>query len=149
MNLYGILKSAHSGWRYIVLILLVVAIVQALAGWFGKKGYTEGNRKLNVFTLISAHIQFLFGLILYFLSPFTKGPSSEALYRYWKMEHIAIMLLAVVLITVGNSKSKKITDGVAKHKAIAIFFGLALILIIGSIFMMVKNDPSRTLFGIS
>ncbi len=149
MNLYGILKSAHSGWRYIVLILLVVALLQALAGWLGKKGYTEGNRKLNVFTLISAHIQFLFGLILYFLSPLTKGPSSEALYRYWKMEHIAIMLLAVILITVGNSKSKKITDGVAKHKTIAIFFGLALILIIGSIFMMVKNDPSRTLFGIS
>jgi len=149
MNLYGILKSAHSGWRYIVLILLVVALLQALAGWLGKKGYTEGNRKLNVFTLISAHIQFLFGLILYFLSPFTKGPSSEALYRYWKMEHIAIMLLAVVLITVGNSKSKKITDGVAKHKTIAVFFGLALILIIGSIFMMVKNDPSRTLFGVS
>jgi NADH:ubiquinone oxidoreductase subunit 6 (subunit J) len=65
------------------------------------------------------------------------------------MEHIAIMLLAVILITVGNSKSKKIADGVAKHKAIAIFFGLALILIIGSIFMMVKNDPSRTLFGVS
>lgn len=149
MNLYGILKSAHSGWRYIVLILLVVALLQALAGWLGKKGYTESNRKLNVFTLISAHIQFLFGLILYFLSPFTKGPSSEALYRYWKMEHIAIMLLAVILITVGNSKSKKIADGVAKHKAIAIFFGLALILIIGSIFMMVKNDPSRTLFGVS
>ncbi len=149
MNLYGILKSAHSGWRYIVLILLVVALLQALAGWLGKKGYTEGNRKLNVFTLISAHIQFLFGLILYFLSPLTKGPSSEALYRYWKMEHIAIMLLAVILITVGNSKSKKIADEVAKHKAIAIFFGLALILIIGSIFMMVKNDPSRTLFGVS
>ncbi len=149
MELYGILKSAHSGWRYIVLILLVVALLQAITGWLGKKGYTEGNRKLNVFTLISAHIQFLFGLILYFLSPLTKGPSSEALYRYWKMEHIAVMLLAVILITVGNSKSKKITDGVAKHKTIAIFFGLALILIIGSIFMMVKNDPSRTLFGVS
>ncbi len=149
MNLYGILKSAHSGWRYIVLILLIVAVLQALAGWFGKKGYTEGNRKLNVFALISAHIQLLFGLVLYFLSPMTKGPTSEALYRYWKMEHIAIMIVAIVLITVGNAKSKKITDSAAKHKTIAIFFGIALILIIGSIFMMVKNDPSRTLFGIS
>lgn len=149
MNLYGILKSAHSGWRYIVLILLMVAILQALAGWFGKKSYTEGNRKLNVFTLISAHIQFLFGLILYFLSPFTKGPTGEALYRYWKMEHIAIMLIAVILITIGNSKSKKVADGVAKHKTIAIFFGIALILIIASIAMMVKNDPSRTFFGVS
>jgi cytochrome bd-type quinol oxidase subunit 2 len=149
MNLYEIFKSAHSGWRYLVLILLVIAVIQALAGWFGKKNYTEGNRKLNVFTLISAHIQLVFGLVLYFLSPLTKGPTGEALYRYWKMEHIALMIVAIILITIGHSKSKKITDGVAKHKAIAIFFGIALILIIGSIFMMVKNDPSRTFFGIS
>ncbi len=148
-NLYGILKSAHSGWRYLVLILLIVAVLQALSGWFDKKAYTEGNRKLNVFTLISAHIQMLFGLVLYFLGNWYKIDSSVAVGRYWKMEHIAIMLLAVILITVGNSKSKKITDGVAKHKTVAIFFGIALILIIGSIFMMVKNDPSRTLFGIS
>lgn len=149
MNLYGILKSAHSGWRYIVLILLVVAVVKALAGWLGKKSYTEGNRKLNVFTLISAHIQLLFGLALYFIGKWFAVDSSVAVGRYWKMEHIAIMIVAIVLITVGNSKSKKIADGVAKHKAVAIFFGIALILIIGSIFMMVKNDPSRTLFGIS
>lgn len=148
-NLYGILKSAHSGWRYLVLILLIVAVLQALSGWFGKKAYTEGNRKLNVFTLISAHIQMLFGLVLYFLGNWYKIDSSVAVGRYWKMEHIAIMLLAIILITVGNSKSKKITDSVAKHKTVAIFFGIALILIIGSIFMMVKNDPSRTLFGIS
>jgi uncharacterized membrane protein len=149
MSFYEILKSAHSGWRYLVLILLVVALLQALAGWFGKKNYTEGNRKLNVFTLISAHIQFLLGLALYFVSPFTKGDTSVALYRYWKMEHIALMLIAVILITVGNARSKKVADAVAKHKAIAIFFGIAFILIIGSIFMMVKNDPSRTFFGIS
>ena len=48
--MYEILKSAHSGWRYLVLILLVIAVIQALTGWFGKKAYTEGNRKLNVFT---------------------------------------------------------------------------------------------------
>ncbi len=148
-SLYPILKSAHSGWRYLVLILLVVAILQALGGWFGKKAYTEGNRKLNVFTLISAHIQFLMGIGLYVLSPLTKGPTSEALYRYWKMEHIAIMIAAVVLITIGNTRSKKVADAVAKHKAIAIFFGIALILIIASIAMMVKYDPSKSFFGIS
>lgn len=147
--MYEILKSAHSGWRYIVLILLVVAIVQALSGWLGKKNYTEGNRKLNVFTLISSHIQLLLGLALYVIGGWYKIDSSAALGRYWKMEHIALMILAIVLITIGNSKSKKVANAVAKHKAVAIFFGIALILIIGSIFMMVKNDPSRTFFGIS
>ena len=147
--MYEILKSAHSGWRYIVLILLVVAVLQAIMGWFGKKAYTEGNRKLNVFTLISAHVQLLFGLVLYFLSPLTKGPMGDALYRYWKVEHIAMMIIAIVLITVGNAKSKKVADAVQKHKKIAVFFGIALIFILVSIAMMTRIDLSKTFFGIS
>lgn len=149
MSLNEILKSAHSGWRYLVLILLVLAVIQALSGWFGKKAYTEGNRKLNVFTLISAHIQLLMGLGLYFLNGWYKVDSSVAMGRYWKMEHIGMMVLAIILITVGNAKSKKGVDAVARHKSVAIFFGLALILVVAGIFMMVNSDPSRTLFGIS
>ncbi|TKC12476.1 cytochrome B [Pedobacter polaris] len=149
MNFYQILKSAHSGWRYIVFVLLVIAVIQALAGWFGKNPYTEGNRKLNVFTLVSAHIQLVFGLILYFLSPLTKMASSEAVGRYWKMEHISMMILAIILITVGNAKSKKVTDAITKHKMIAIFFGIALIIVVAAIFMMTRADASRTFFGVS
>ncbi len=147
--MYEILKSAHSGWRYIVLILLVVAVLQALMGWFGNKSYTEANRKLNVFALISAHVQLLFGLVLYFLSPLTKGPMSDAIFRYWKVEHVTMMVLAIVLITIGNAKSKKKVDAVSKHKTIAIFFGIGLLLIVISILMMTKYDPSRTFFGVS
>ena len=149
MNFYEILKSAHSGWRYIVLVLLVIATVQALAGWFGNKNYTEGNRKLNVFTLISAHIQLVFGIVLYFLSPLTKIASSEPIGRYWKMEHISMMIIAIILITVGNARSKRAGVAVAKHKNVAIFFGLALIIIVSAILMMIKADPSKTFFGIS
>ena len=63
MGIYEILKSAHSGWRYLVIILLLVAFINALMGYLGKKPYTEGNRKLNVFALISSHIQLLLGLV--------------------------------------------------------------------------------------
>lgn len=147
--MYNILKSAHSGWRYIVLILLVIAVINALAGWFGNKTYTEGNRKLNVFTLISAHIQLLIGLVLYFLSPLTKLPMSDAIGRYFKAEHTAMMIIAIILITVGNAKSKKVTEAVAKHRTIAVFFGLALILIIVAILLMTKSVPGRTFFGVS
>ena len=147
--MYNILKSAHSGWRYIVLILLVIAVINALSGWLGNKTYTEGNRKLNVFTLISAHIQFLIGLVLYFLSPLTKLPMSDAIGRYFKAEHTAMMIIAIILITVGNAKSKKATDTIAKHRTIAVFFGLALILIIVAILLMVKAVPGRSFFGVS
>ena len=147
--MYNILKSAHSGWRYIVLILLVIAVINALSGWFGNKTYTEGNRKLNVFTLISAHIQLLIGLVLYFLSPLTKLPMRDAIGRYFKAEHTSMMIIAIILITVGNAKSKKVADAVAKHRTIAVFFSLALILIIVAITLMVKEVPGRSFFGVS
>lgn len=144
MNFYQILRSAHSGWRYLVLILLVLAIVQALAGWLGKKPYTEANRKINVFTLIFVHVQILFGLILYFLSPLV-----EAGIRYWKMEHIGMMIFAAILVTVGNARSKRIEDAAAKHRTIALYFGLGLIVIVASIIQMIQLDPTRTFWGVS
>ena len=145
-----ILKSAHSGWRYVVFLLLIIAVVKALSGWFGNKAYTEGDRKLNVFALISAHIQLVIGLVLYFSEGWYKMSSAGApAVRYFKMEHITIMVIAIILITVGNAKSKKVADAVAKHRTIAIFFGLALVIIIVSILMMTKSVPGRTFFGIS
>lgn len=149
MGISEILKSAHSGWRYIVLVLLLVAIVNAFGGWFGKKAYTEGNRKLNVFTLISSHIQLLLGLALYFMNNWYKADSSVALGRYWKMEHISMMIFAIILITVGNARSKRFDSAVAKHKTIAIYFTMALVIIIAAIYTMTKADVSRSFFGVS
>jgi hypothetical protein len=147
MGIYEILKSAHSGWRYLVIILLLVAFINALMGYLGKKPYTEGNRKLNVFALISAHIQLVLGLLLYFMRDWYKGDMSVDIQRYWKMEHITMMLIAIILITVGNAKSKKVDSALMKHRTIFVFFGFALLLITGAIFMMVKADPNRHLFG--
>ncbi|WP_443945646.1 cytochrome B [Pedobacter sp. AW1-32] len=145
-----ILKSAHSGWRYVVFILLIIALIKALSGWFGSKNYTEGDRKLNLFTLISAHIQLLIGLVLYFTEGWYSLSSKGApAVRYFKMEHISLMIVAIILITIGNSKSKKAIEGVAKHRTIAIFFGLALIIIIVTILLMTKSVPGRTFFGVS
>ena len=147
--MYEILRSAHSGWRYVVILLLLAAFITALSGFSGKKAFTEGNRKLAVFALISSHIQLLMGLLLYFMNDWYKMDSSVPSNRYWKMEHIAMMAIAVILITVGNAKSKKAVDGVAKHKNIFMFFGIALLIITVAIFLMVKADPSRSLFGVS
>ena len=147
--MYEILRDAHSGWRYVVILLLLAAFISALTGFFGKKSFTEGNRKLAVFALISAHIQLVLGLLLYFMNDWYKVDSSVAVNRYWKMEHISMMVIAIILITIGNAKSKKAIDGVAKHRNIFVFFGFALLIITVAILLMVKADPSRPLFGIS
>jgi len=149
MNPGEILKSAHSGWRYVVLIMLLGAIFNALSGYFGKKPYTEGSRKLNVFTLISAHIQLVLGLAVYFMNGWYKVSSTVAMGRYWKMEHIGMMVFAIILITVGNARSKRFDSALVKHRTIALYFSLALLIIAVAIFTMVKADPSRTYMGVS
>ncbi|MFD0795532.1 cytochrome B [Mucilaginibacter litoreus] len=152
MNAYKFFLEFHSGLRYIVLVLIVVAILRAFAGWLGNQSYTDGNRKWNLFTMISVHTQFLLGLILYFLSPnvkFVSGFMKDASLRYWAVEHISMMLIAVVLITIGHSKSKKALNPANKHKAIAIFYTIATVIIIVAIALMTKDVPGRTFFGIT
>jgi membrane protein DedA with SNARE-associated domain len=136
--MYNFLLQAHSGFRYVVSILLILAVIISIAGWLSKSNYSEGNRKLNLFTLISAHIQLLLGLALYFVSPFVKfgpGTMKDDTLRYWTVEHITMMIIAIVLITIGHSKSKKALTPEAKHKTIAIFYTIALIIIILAIYL--------------
>ena len=147
MNAYSFFLHLHSGFRYIVLLLVLLAIIRAWNDWLGKKSYSEGNRKLNLFTMISMHTQLLIGLILYFLSPFVQFNSQTMKQfdtRYWTVEHLTAMIIAIILITIGHSKSKKIALPEGKHKAIAIYYTLALVIVIVTIIL-----SKRALLGMS
>jgi hypothetical protein len=132
--MYGTFLLLHSSVRYIVLILLLALIVKSFMGWRNKSEFKAGDNKLSLFTLIATHTQFLLGLILYlFASPFVRFNSDTMKnrdLRYWTVEHITMMLIAVVLITVGRSTMKKLPDGPSKHKRLFIFNIIALILIL-------------------
>lgn len=136
MSMYEIFKDLHSWFRYVVFLLVLVAIIQSLMGWLGKKPYTEINRKINLFALISAHTQLLIGIVLYFLSPFVQFNSDTMkndVTRYFTVEHWFGMIIAIVLITIGHSKAKRIETSEGKHKTIAIFYLVAFLVIIGTI----------------
>lgn len=131
--MYSFFKYLHSGLRYIVLILIIAAIIRALLGWIGKKTYTEGNRKLNLFALISAHTQLIIGLVLYFLSPlvqFAGAAMKDKTTRYWTTEHLTMMIIAIALITIGYARSKRVLLPEKKHFTIFIFYFLAIIIVI-------------------
>ncbi len=140
MNTYLLLKYLHSGWRYVVLALVLIAIMTAFAGWFGKNNYTNGNRKLNLFAMISMHVQLLIGLVLYFMSPKVNlgdmgAAMKDSVSRYWTVEHALMMIIAIIVITIGHSKSKKAMPGPSNHKTVAIFYTISLIIVIGAIYM--------------
>ena len=134
--MYGFIQKFHSGWAYIALLLLVIAVVNAFIGLVSKKEFTAKDRKIAIFGLIGTHTQLLIGLILYFVSPlgFTSlGQMSDKLLRLTSLEHPLINLIAITLITIGWSKHKKLTTSESKFKTFSIFYGLGLLLILSRI----------------
>lgn len=134
--MYTILQKAHSGWAYIALLILVIAVVNAIIGMTSKKEFTEKDRKIALFGLIGTHVQLLFGLILYFVSPLglsSLGQMSDKALRLTSLEHPLINIIAITLITIGWSKHKKLTTSESKFKTFSIFYGLGLVLILSRI----------------
>jgi glucose uptake protein GlcU len=132
--MYPGLVHAHSGLRWIALVLLIAAVITAISKWQGRSGYTDGNRKLYLFTLIAVHTQLLIGLLLFFISPKVDfSQMSDKLYRFYTAEHTVGMLVAIVLVTIGYSKSKRADDATTKQRLIGIFYGIGLLLILASI----------------
>ena len=128
-----ILVSSHSGLRWIALGLLIYAIFNALRK---KEFYAKSDRLLNMFAMVSLHIQLVIGLILYFTSSkvsFVDGWMKNQLLRFYGMEHISLMILAIILVTIGHAKAKRATEPAKKHKTILLFYAIGLILIIASI----------------
>jgi len=130
------MKMIHSLWAFLVLALLLIVVIKAITSI--KKEFKDLDLRLVLFTLIVSHIQLVLGLGVYFSSEAYKslkanGVSSDGAVRMLQVEHPITMLLAIALITIGYSKHKKKTNAESKFKTIAIFYGIALVLILGMI----------------
>lgn len=136
--MYTGLLHTHSLLRYFVLIMLIAVVVISLQKWLGKKPYSKLDNTLGLYLFIFTHLQLLVGILLYFKSDlvqFNASTMKNAELRYWAVEHVSLMLIAVVLITMARITSKKLTDPVAKHKRMFVFNSLALVIIVISIIM--------------
>jgi hypothetical protein len=140
INMYDFIQKFHSGWAYLALLVLVVAVVNSLIGMFSKKEFLSKDRKIALFALIAIHIQFLVGIILYFVSPNglnmikavgMGGLTTES--RLLALEHPLINVIAIALITIGWSKHKKLMTSESKFKTFSILYCLGLLLILSRI----------------
>lgn len=139
--MYNTLLFIHSWLRWIILALAVVVLVKSLMGWLNKGNYTKGDNALSASFVGFMHLQLLLGLVLYFVySPITTNAMKNMgaamktpAVRYWAVEHIMMMILAVVIAQIGRSRAKKIQDAVRKHKVSFIFFAIAILLILSRI----------------
>lgn len=136
--MYPIILATHNIFRWIALILAIVATVGAFLGWFGKRQWSERDRKIGSFFGIAMDIQLLLGLILYFVySPLTRTALADmgaAMgvrdLRFFAIEHAFYMILAVVFAHLGSILARRAPDSKAKFQRAAIFFGLSLLLIL-------------------
>ncbi len=134
------MKEIHSYWAYVVLLILIVAVINTLRGVIQKKEFTDKDLRIGLFALIVSHMQLLIGFGWYFMSPWfkalkTNGAAvmSDKGVRLLAIEHPITMILAIVLVTIGWSKHKKKAEALAKFKTLAIFYGLALLLMLSRI----------------
>lgn len=139
--MYTGLLHTHNLFRWLVLIVLILAVGFALIGWLKKQEWTKKDNITGLLLTIFIDIQFLVGIVLYaFVSPLTKTAFADfgaamknSDLRFYAVEHISLMIIALVLVHIGRAKSKKATAPWKKHRAAAIFYGISFLLILASI----------------
>jgi hypothetical protein len=140
--MFSVLLQIHSILRWVILLLLFLSIIQSLIGWLKRRELREGDTKLWLFTMISAHTTFLIGLILLLFGRFgilsTGLPEGVELmkdkfYRFYWVEHPTGMLIAIILITLGRGVVKKQIEDPVKYKRAFWFFLIALVTILATV----------------
>jgi hypothetical protein len=136
--MYPIFLATHNIIRWVALILTILAVVRAYLGWFGKREWTQRDRKIGSYTAMAFDIQLLLGLILYFVySPLVRTALQDfgaamqvADLRFFALEHAIFMVLAVVFAHLGSILPRKAEGSAGKHKRAAIAFSLALLMVL-------------------
>lgn len=139
--MYTGMLHLHSFGRWVVLILLLLAIFKHLTA--GNRPYTKGDARTSLFLMIASDIMLLVGIYLFFASDragygLIKNSGmaqvmSDAVSRFFVVEHQIGMILGIALIHIGKAQGKKNLADSAKHRRTAIFYIVALLIILASI----------------
>ncbi|WP_419788860.1 hypothetical protein HDF19_19840 [Mucilaginibacter sp. E4BP6] len=136
-----------------MLTSLLFAIYRGYRGWLLKKLFTKFDNSVRHITATIAHVQLIIGLWLYFISPIVayflynfKDAVHERQLRFFGMEHVTMMLTGIILITIGSYKSKRKNTDPEKFKTMAIWFTIALLVILSSVPWSFSPLISRPLF---
>ena len=119
MSMQQILVMAHSGWRYIVLLIIAVAIIKAAIGWIRGSEWSVWDNRLGMATPIVIDIQLLLGIVLWIMGQQWLGYNTLVAW-----EHPVTMLLAVVAAHITWSRVKKQTDSADKFRTATIGFAI-------------------------
>ena len=138
--MYSAVLLIHSWLRWVVVLAGLLAVFRGIGGWSGARSWTRVDERASFWFTIALDVQMLLGLLLYFaLSPFTSAAfddfgaaMKDPGLRYWAVEHVFGMLIALTLAHIGRARVGRAAAS-RKHRLAAIFFGLALLVILATI----------------
>ena len=139
--MYNSILYLHSILRWIIILLALVTIFRSLSGITSGRAFGPGDKKSGLFLMISAHLQLLVGLYLWLFGPWGLANirnlgfgevMKDRAYRFFAVEHLFGMLVAIVLITIGRGVSKKNIPDSAKHKRTFWFILIAFLIILAT-----------------
>ncbi len=135
--MYNGLVHAHSGLRWIAILLLVFAIIKFFSGNAGNKTFSPRDKKTALFSMIVLHLQLVIGLALYFMGNFPalmkERGMGDTYARFYGMEHILMMVIAIALITFGYSSAKRMSIDAKKFKRLSYTYLIGFIIIMAAI----------------
>lgn len=134
----NVLLVIHSWLRWAVIITAVWTVLKAIAGLSGNKAYAAGDNKSSLFFMISMDLQFLAGILLYFIGGWAENWSGgqigavmqSAPQRFFTVEHEVMMILAWIIVHIGRTVVKRANTDRTKHSKSLVYFLVAFILIL-------------------
>jgi hypothetical protein len=137
---YFFLRDSHSLLRWIVIVACFWALTRVWTGFFGRSEWTRKDQMAGLIFTSLLNVQFVLGLILYAISPITRpammnfaAAMKDSTLRFFAVEHVAGMVLAVAIAQIGYSISKRAATDRGKFLRSAIAYSLAAALILASI----------------
>jgi len=127
----------HSLWAILTLTIIFYTVLRFFFNALQNKIFTLLDLRIALFTLIFCHIQFIIGIVLYFLSPKFKwwyNGLEEILenneYFFYLVKHPLLNIFSILSITIGWSLFKKAKTNQKRFTRIGVFYLIGFLLIL-------------------
>lgn len=134
---FYIIKFIHYIVSATFLIIAIVLIYRTIIGIVKKKEYSLFDRILSYAFIINLYLQLIFGLILFSNLGSTLGydyVSADGTVkmvskRFWPIEHIVLMIFALLIANLGFIFSNKSQESKVKYKNVLFYYCLSIVMI--------------------
>ncbi len=123
--MYNILVAAHSGIRWIIVLMAVIVLIKTLIGWLGSQDYTKLDRQLWLGLVNSAAIQLLLGIVMV-IWLLVSGLGFGGVFGLYG-EHVLTNIIAIAILMYA-ARFKKLSDTLQhRNKFFAVLVSALLI----------------------